>query len=284
MGGVIDRPGLADFLRRRRALLRPSDVGLPEGLRRRTPGLRRDEVAQLAGISTDYYTRLEQQRGSHPSESVVAGLARALRYDLDERDHLFHLAGLTPPPRRAGGHVRPGLISLADRLTDVPVVICTDLNEVLWQNPLAIALMGDHRSYRGRHRSVVWRWFTEPEVRAGMPDEDWAHNSAAQVSDLRATYSRRAGEKDITGLVEDLLECSEEFRELWERHEVGIRHLDRKRFIHPEVGVVEINCETLLTPDSDLKLLAYFPAEGTDAREKLDLLRVIGTQDLHPSP
>ncbi|GAB3698064.1 helix-turn-helix transcriptional regulator [Saccharopolyspora tripterygii] len=281
---MIDRPGLADFLRRRRELLRPSDVGLPEGLRRRTPGLRRDEVAQLAGISTDYYTRLEQRRGSHPSEPVVAGLARALRFSLDERDHLFHLAGMTPPPRRAGGHIRPSLISLADRLTDVPVTICTDLNEVLWQNALSIALVGDRKQPGARHGSFVWRWFTEPGMRDGIPEEDWAHHSAAHVSDLRATYSRRAGERDITGLVEDLLERSDEFRELWERHEVGVRHMDRKRFRHPEVGLVEVNCETLLTPEADLKFLAYFPAEGTDAREKLDLLRVIGIQDLRPSP
>src|SRR5690606_12452437 len=136
LGGVIDRAGLADFLRRRRETLRPADVGLPDGVRRRTPGLRRDEVAHLAGMSTDYYTRLEQRRGANPSPSIVAALARALRCDLDERDHLFHLAGLSPPPRRAGRHIRPGLISLAERLTDVPVCICTDLNEVLWQNAL----------------------------------------------------------------------------------------------------------------------------------------------------
>jgi transcriptional regulator with XRE-family HTH domain len=141
MGGVIDRVGLADFLRRRE-LRRQADVGLPDGVRRRTPGLRRGEVAQLAGMSSDYYSRLEQCRGSHPSEPIVAALACALRSDLDERDHLFHRAGLTPPPRRAGRHIRPGLISLVDRLTDVPVWICTDLDEVLWQNTLADAVLG----------------------------------------------------------------------------------------------------------------------------------------------
>jgi transcriptional regulator with XRE-family HTH domain len=106
---VIDRPGLADFLRRRRRLLHPADVGLPDGPRRRTPGLRREEVAQLAGVSTDHYTRLEQARGSAPSEAVVGAIARALRCDLDQRDHLLHLAGYPAPPRRSGGHVRPGL-------------------------------------------------------------------------------------------------------------------------------------------------------------------------------
>src|SRR5690349_16720295 len=127
MAAVIDRAGLADFLRRRRELLGPGDVGLPEGVRRRTPGLRREEVAQLAGMSADFYSRLEQSRGANPSESIVAALARALRCDLDERDHLYHLAGFAPPPRRPGRHVRPGLLALAERLGDVPVSICSDL-------------------------------------------------------------------------------------------------------------------------------------------------------------
>ena len=142
LGGVIDRAGLADFLRRRRELLRPAEVGLPPGARRRTPGLRREEVAALAGVSADYYTRLEQARGPHPSASVVAAVARALRCEVDERDHLFHLAGLTPPPRRAGRHIPPGLMRLVDHLTEVPVLVLSDLTEVLWQNRLADALTG----------------------------------------------------------------------------------------------------------------------------------------------
>ncbi len=276
---VTDRAGLAGFLRRRRELLRPADVGLPDGVRRRTPGLRRDEVAQLAGMSSDYYSRLEQCRGSHPSEPIVAALARALRCNLDERDHLFHLAGLTPPSRRAGRHIRPGLISLADRLTDVPVCICTDLNEVLWQNTLADAVLGRGDNRAGRTRNFAWRWFTEPGARGRFPEQDWPHHSAAHVNDLRATYSRRAGEQDVTALVHDLLERSAEFRTLWERHEVAVHRYDRKRVVHPEVGLLHLTCEMLLTPAEDLKVLAFFPIEGTDAREKLDLLRVIGTHN-----
>ncbi|PZG23175.1 helix-turn-helix transcriptional regulator [Nonomuraea aridisoli] len=276
---MIDRAGLADFLRRRRELLRPSDVGLPDGVRRRTPGLRRDEVAQLAGMSTDYYARLEQCRGAHPSEPIVAALARALRCDLDERDHLFHLAGLTPPARRAGRHIRPGLISLADRLTDVPVRICTDLHEVLWQNALADVVLGREDRHTGRARIAAWRWFTDPASRAQAPEEDWPRLSAALAGDLRATYSRRAGDDDVVDLVHGLVRRSPEFRTLWERHEVAVRRSDRKRLLHPEVGMLHLTCEILLTPEEDLKLLAFFPTEGTDAREKLDLLRVIGTQN-----
>jgi hypothetical protein len=281
MDHVIDRPGLADFLRRRRAALRPADVGLPDGARRRTPGLRRDEVAQRADMSTDYYTRLEQCRGPHPSASIVAALAQALRCDLDERDHLFHLAGLTPPPHRAAGHIRPGLISLADRLTDVPVCICTDLNEVLWQNPLADAVQGPLNNSPGRSRNMIWRWFTEPGARSRIPEQDWPRHSSAHVNDLRATYARRTGEADVTALVHDLRERSPEFRALWERHEVAVRRYDRKRIVHPEVGLLHLTCELLLTPEDDLKMLAFFPTDGTDARDKLELLRVIGIQDFH---
>ena len=276
---MTDRRELADFLRRRRELLRPSDVGLPDGLRRRTPGLRREEVASLAGVSTDHYTRLEQARGSAPSESVLSAIARALQCDLDERDHLFYLAGMTPPLRRAGHYVRPGLIALARRLTDIPVVICTDTGEIAWLNPLATTLLPPLPDGPGRGRNLMWRWFTEPDRRPA-PREDWDRMSASHVMDLRATYARRAGDSDITSLVHDLLATSEEFRELWERHQVGVRRADLKTFIHPEVGAVAVRCEVLLTEEADVKLLAYFPAEGTDAAEKLELLRVIGTQRL----
>ncbi|NMO93902.1 helix-turn-helix domain-containing protein [Actinomycetospora sp. TBRC 11914] len=279
----MDRAALADFLRRRRELLRPADVGLPPGSRRRTPGLRREEVAALAGVSADYYTRLEQARGPHPSSSVVAAIARALRCGRDERDHLFHLAGLTPPPRRAGRHVPPGLLRLVDHLTEVPVLVLTDLTEVLWQNRLADLLTGPLSPDGGRADNAAWRWFTDPALRELAPPEDRARLSASHVRDLRAVWSRRAGDADVTTLVADLTAASVEFAELWERHEVAERRADHKRFHHPEVGLVEVTCEVLLTPESDLSLLVLFPTEGTDAREKLDLLRVIGTQDLDPS-
>jgi transcriptional regulator with XRE-family HTH domain len=277
MDGVIDRDGLADFLRRRREVLHPADVGLPDGARRRTPGLRREEVAQLAGMSTDYYSRLEQSRGANPSEPIVAGLARALRCDVDERDHLYHLAGLNPPLRRAGRHIPPGLLALVSRFTDIPVVICTDLDEVLWQNALADVVIGPLAT-EGRARNLTWLWFTEPAIRQIFPAEDWDVHSASHVADLRATYSRRMGDPDISELVDDLTGRSQEFRELWDLHEVAVRRLPRKRFLNREVGDLDLTCETLLTPAADLRVRAFLPIEGTDAREKLDLLRVIGTQ------
>ncbi len=254
MDGVIDRDGLADFLRRRRELLRPVEVGLPEGARRRTPGLRREEVAQLAGMSSDYYSRLEQARGANPSEPIVAGLARALRCDLDERDHLYHLAGLAPPLRRAGRHINPGLIGLVDRLTDIPVCICTDLEEVLWQNVLADVVLGGNAG-----RNLTWLWFTEPATRRLFPEEDWNAHSASHVADLRATHARRSGDRDVAELVDALLGHSEEFRELWELHEVAVRRLARKRVLNAEVGELDLTCEVLLTPEADLRVRAFLP-------------------------
>ncbi|MFJ5172963.1 helix-turn-helix transcriptional regulator [Streptomyces griseoviridis] len=277
---MIDRPGLADFLRRRRELLRPVDIGLPEGVRRRTPGLRRDEVALLANISADYYARLEQCRGANPSETIVASLARTLRCDPDERDHLYHLAGFTPPARRAGGYVRPGVMSLLERLDDVPACVVSDLGDVLWQNTVAAITLGwtvAHRSDRAAN--IVWRWFTEPALRTCFPEEDRPRHSLAHVSDLRATAARRGSDADVTALVDGLLRRSEEFRALWKRHEVAVHRFDRKRFLHPEVGLLHLTCEIILSPDADTRVLAFFPTEGTDAREKLELLRTIGTQD-----
>ncbi|WP_211221027.1 helix-turn-helix transcriptional regulator [Nocardioides insulae] len=281
---MIDRPGLADFLRRRRELLRPADVGMPPGVRRRTPGLRREEVALLAGVSTDHYTRLEQARGSAPSESVVTSLARALRLDPTERDHLFHLAGLAAPRRHGSGHISPGLIAIATRLVDVPIAIVSDLGEVLWHNALLATLFDWEDPGPGVGRNLVWVWFTDPRARERFPEEARARLTAAHVGDLRATAARRAGDQDVTTLVEDLRRDSPEFREHWDRHEVGVRQSDRKDMTHPEVGLIRLRCEVLLTPDAEHALHAFFPIEGTDAREKLDLLRVIGAQRFEPTP
>jgi transcriptional regulator with XRE-family HTH domain len=275
---VMDRQGLAAFLRRRRELLRPTDLGLPEGVRRRTPGLRREEVAQAAGMSTDYYSRIEQSRGPNPSEAIIASLARALRLDLDERDYLYRLAGM-PPPRRPGRFISPGLLRIADRLTDIPVVIATDLEVVLWQNRLAAALTGPAPAADGVRASVTWRWFTDPGVRTRFPEEDWPLHSAAHVAGLRGTAARRGGDSDVRELIRLLSEASDEFCALWDTHDAGVRRFDRKKFIVPNVGALQLTCEDVLTTENDIRMRAFFPTEGTDAHEKLELLAVIGTQE-----
>ena len=163
---MIDRPGLADFLRRRREALQPDDVGLPRGQRRRTSGLRREEVAGLCHMSTDYYARLERERGPQPSEQMIASIAQGLHLSLDERDHLFRLAGHRPPARGAtSGHISPGLLRILDRLADTPAEIVTELGETLRQTPMSVALTGDTTRYTGPERSIGYRWFTDPAIR-----------------------------------------------------------------------------------------------------------------------
>ncbi|QUQ64723.1 helix-turn-helix transcriptional regulator [Kutzneria sp. CA-103260] len=271
---MIDRAGLAEFLRRRREGLSPSEVGLPETTRRRTPGLRREEVAALAGVSSDFYARLEQARGSDPSESVVTALARALRCTPDERDHMFRLAGVPVPPRQVVRHVEPGLRELAAHLEDLPTLIYNDLGDVLYTNALDDALACREELRDG---NVYRTWFTCRESRDHVPEADRARLSAAHVSDLRATYSRRAEDQQITALVTDLAAHSEEFRTLWDRHDVAVRHVDLKDIQHPTVGLIRLRCQVLVTPEVDLRLRVLLPLTAADA-EKLALLRVIGAQ------
>jgi transcriptional regulator with XRE-family HTH domain len=277
----MDRAALADFLRRGRDRLQPADVGLAPGPRRRTPGLRRDDVANLAGISTDYLTRLEQARGPHPSEQVLAALARALRLTDDERDHLFHLAGQQPPRTRpAPALVGPSLLYLLDALDEAPAFVVDDLNSVLVQNDLSRALLGDASGYRGLERSTTYRWFTGD--RDHFPAEDHPTHSRTYVADLRATWGRRSGDADVQELLTALLDTGPEFRELGERHEVAVKRAQTKRVLHPLVGQVTLDCETLLTPTGTQMLVLLTPSR-TEARAQLEMLRVVGLQDMSPT-
>ncbi|AKH85582.1 XRE family transcriptional regulator [Streptomyces sp. CNQ-509] len=277
----MDRTELADFLRRSRARLTPADVGLPPGARRRTPGLRREEVAQLAGMSADHYTRLEQARGSRPSRQMLAAVARGLRLGDDERDHLFHLAGEEPPRARgAGAHVRPGLLLILDRLTDTPAQVLADCGDVLAQNALSRALSGDTADRAGDGRNIVWRFFTEPESRALIPPEDREDVARRAVADLRATVARRPDDTRVAGLVRRLRARSAEFAALWEAHDVAVRRREAKRFVHPVVGLLELDCEVLLNPEHDQRLVVYTARPGSESHQRLELLRVVGLQRL----
>jgi transcriptional regulator with XRE-family HTH domain len=277
----MDRDGLADFLRRRREALRPEDVGLQPGRRRRTAGLRREEVALLAHMSTDFYARLEQRRGSRPSEQTVAAIARALRLNQDERDHLFALAGHTAPPRGfRSDHVTPALLRLLDRL-DTPAQIVSDLGVVLVQNPLAEALLGVQTHFTGLDRSVFYRWFTDPRERDRFPAEDHAMHSRSYAASLRAAHGRDPAAAQP--LVDALLEGSDEFAQLWERHEVAQRSDTHKRVAHPEVGLIELDCQ-ILTAQNQTELLVVFTAEaGSEDAKRLEMLSVIGTQFSQPA-
>ncbi|MER7282806.1 helix-turn-helix transcriptional regulator [Dactylosporangium sp. NPDC000244] len=275
----MNRRELADFLRRCRERLQPQDVGLSCGARRRTPGLRREEVAQLAGMSADYYMRLEQARSPQPSMQLLAPLARALRLNDDERDHLYLLAGHRPPAgRHAGDHVRPGLLFLLDRLTDAPAQILNDIGDLLAQNSLAESLFGGVCSTQPQNRNIVWRWFTDPSVRAAYPEPDREHYSRLHTADLRAALARRSGDQAALDLVRRLRAASPEFAELWERHEVGVRRSGNIRVVHPTIGLIDLNCEQLLSPAEDQHLLLFTPSPGTQSAEQLQLLRVVGRE------
>jgi transcriptional regulator with XRE-family HTH domain len=280
----LDRAELADFLRRSRARLAPTDVGLAEGARRRTPGLRREEVAQLAGMSVDYYTRLEQARGPHPSRQILTSLARALRLTDDERDHLFHLAGEEPPRDRHGtGHVRPGLLLVLDRLDDTPAQVVSDHGDVLAQNPMSAALFGDVSARPPAHRNIIRGFFLNTAGRELFPPEDRPALARSHVASLRALLAARPDDPRTVALVAELRSGSEEFAQLWAAHEVAVRRSDVKRLRHPVVGDLELDCEVLLSNEHDQRLILFTARPGSESYEKLRLLRVIGLQDLTPS-
>ena len=280
----MHRDQLADFLRRRRAAIRPAEAGLAAGPRRRTAGLRREEVAMLAGMSVDYVVRLEQGRSSQPSTQLLVALARALRLSDDERDHLFHLAGHRPPAADGvDGLARAGLVRMLDLLGDTPALVLSDLGEILAQNRAAQLLMGDQTDFSGDRRYVCYRWFTDPEARAGQLPEEQERHSRQLVADLRATAGRRSGDATVTGLVERLRAASPDFRRRWAEHEVAVRRADRKTLVHPRVGRLLLNCETLVTPDLGQQLLVLSPADA-ESRERLELLRVLGVQEFTPVP
>lgn len=276
----MDREALADFLRRRREAMRPADVGLPAGVRRRTAGLRREEVAQLTGMSADYYGRLEQARSTQPSPQMLRALARALRLTDDETDHLYRLAGHAVPDRAGHSvHVRPALLFVLDQMRDAAAFVCSDTAVMLAQNEMAKLLMGDLvTDETGPHASLTWRWFTDPRERDRAPAEDHDEHSRVAVADLRAAWARRSHDPDMRALVDGLRRSSPEFADLWARHEVAARRMQRKTFT-TRVGPITLDCEVLVTSDGQ-QLVVLTPPAGSSAQESLRLLAVVGAQEL----
>ncbi|WP_405965110.1 helix-turn-helix transcriptional regulator [Streptomyces sp. NBC_00723] len=280
----MDRRELADFLRGRRERITPADAGLPAGSRRRTPGLRREEVAQLAFISTEYYTRLEQARAPHPSREVLAQIARALRLSDAERDHLHHLAGTPPgPPPGPSREVRQSIVDLLHRLPQAAAIVLSAAYEVIAWNDLAAALLEDFSALPRRDRNLVRRAFLEPR-RDGtrlysVSDADEFARTAAQH--LRGAAGRYPGDPELTALIDELLTGSAEFAELWAAHEVTARPTLCKTFDHPLVGLVTVNCDVLDITDRDQRVVIYTAAPGSPSEEALRLLSVVGTQRMN---
>jgi transcriptional regulator with XRE-family HTH domain len=272
---VIDRAELADFLRRRRQALQPEDVGLPRGPRRRTGGLRREEVALLCHMSVDYYARLERGTGPQPSVLMLGSIARGLRLSPAERDHVFRLAGHVAPARDpAGEHIGPGLLRVFERLEDTPAEIVTELGETLRQTRMGVALLGDAALRTGPARSLGYRWFTDLESREPYPQPERQQLSRVYASGLRELVALRGPGSRAAQLADELLDASPEFRELWATHQVGIGPPETKRFDHPGVGRLELHCQTLLDPDQGLRLLVYTAAPGSESEARLQALSV----------
>lgn len=274
----MDKRELGTFLRSRRERLRPEDVGLASGPRRRTPGLRREEVAVLAHISTEYYVRLEQGRAPRPSGEVLAGIAVALRLTDAESDHLHVLAGTAPT--RTGLHrrdVRPSILTLLERLPQTAGFVTSATFEVLAWNDLAAALMEDFGQVPPRERNLARRAFLRPpNTMYGVSDAaEFRHHVVMQ---LRSTLARYPADPAVTGLVEELRDGSPEFARRWERHDVQTAPMLTKTFHHPVVGDVTVDCDSLALTDRDQHLVLYTAAAGSRDAEALALLSVVGTE------
>ncbi|MBF6066262.1 helix-turn-helix domain-containing protein [Nocardia terpenica] len=270
---VDRRAELGEFLRSRRARLRPEEVGLIDhGTRRRVPGLRREELALLAGVSVDHYVRLEQGRTLQFSESVLDAVARALRLNPVEREHFYRLArpwsGEETP---ADQQVRPGLRRLLDSTGDVPAYIVGRGTRVLAWNRLAAALVTDFAALDPLDRNLARLVFLDEGMRELY--EDWDAKAADVVAYLRLDLSRNPGCPVVSALIDELSGASPEFREHWSRHELKDKTHGRYVYIHPEVGRLELSYETLRLPDDpDQALIAHTVEPGSPSETALRLL------------
>jgi transcriptional regulator with XRE-family HTH domain len=276
MASVADRARLAGYLRARREALQPEDVGLQRGRRRRTKGLRREEVAVLSDMSIDYYSRLEQPHGPHPSEQILGALARGLRLSMEERDHLFRLAGYATARRSADSdHINPGMLRIFEGLRDAAAQVVSHLGETLLQSRLSVALLGDESVYSGLHRSLHYRWFTDPATRLLRPGQD-----RLIVADLLASHTRDGKQSRAGVIVDALLTASPDFAALWRQHPVAGPYCRPVQLQHPQVGTLELHCQRLIDPDQPQLLVVYTATPGTESYEKMRLLSVLGGQEI----
>ena len=274
----MDRALLADFLRARREALQPEDVGLPRGTRRRAGGLRREEVAVLAGMSADYYSRLEQRAWS----DAVRADARRPRAGSESQPERARapvrprraLGSASRPARRA---VSPAMRRIVERLSDTPAMVFSRFGETLLQTRAAVALFGDYTRFSGMSRYLVYRWFTDPAQRAIYPPEDHALRGRVFTVEIRAAYTA-----DPTGtageIVDALLAVSPEFAEVWRLHEVDVtHHHDLKRYRHPELGELELYTRRLVDPDEGQELLVFMAEPGSPSEQKLESLSTVNS-------
>jgi transcriptional regulator with XRE-family HTH domain len=288
MSGDTGLPGsgLAEFLRARRELAQPADFGLPDAGRRRVRGLRREEVAMLAGVSTDYYVRLEQGRDQHPSEEILAALAKVFGLDEDALAHMRQLAAPGRRLRRSAGkpeRVSPGLGLLLRQWADQPVFVSSRFRDVLASTPLMVAL---HPGLE-RDRNLTRALFLDPAERDLYPD--WEKVAGDSVAWLRAGAGVDLDHPRLTELVGELVLKSGDFARLWARHDIRVKGSGTKRFRHPVVGDMTLGYETFTVNASDGQTLTAYHAEpGTPDADALTLLAshvaTLGKNRQHAEP
>jgi transcriptional regulator with XRE-family HTH domain len=267
--------------------LTPAAVGLPSGRARRAAGLRREELAELAGVSVDYIVRLEQGRATTPSAHIVSALARALQLSRAERDHLYRLAGLQPP--RDGtitDHIPPGMQRVLTRLGETPVAVFAADWRLIWWNRSWAALLGDPSGVPAEDRSLVKSRFPVTAGRrrlAAWPvvSENREATDRALVADLRRASARYPDDARLAGLISRTLDGNPRFARLWRDGAVGGHAEDRKTIRHPDIGGITVDCDVLNDSDTDLKIVIYTAVPGSEDETKLDLARVAGAR---PAP
>jgi len=275
--------GFGQAIRRWRDRLAPETVGVPVGDRRRAAGLRREELAGLAGISVDYLTRLEQGRATSPSSQVVEALARALRLSSAERELLFRLAGQAAPGHDVvSTRITPSVQRLLDRLAHTPVAVYDAAWNLIVANQPHDALIGKTTSWRGTERNGVWRNLVGPGNRTVQTPEEQARFESLLVADLRMTAARYPADRELKRLIAELTSHSPRFVELWESGEVGSpQDQSRHKIIdHPNVGLIALDCDTLIVAGDDLRIMVNTAEPGTEDAERLALAVVLGTQAL----
>ncbi len=271
------------MVRRLRDRVAPESVGVPVGGRRRAAGLRREELAGLAGISADYLTRLEQGRATSPSAQVVESLARALRVSDTERDLLYRLAGhATPGLDMVPTRITASVQRLLDRLANTPVAVYDATSTLIVANAPHDALMGEISYARGIERNAIWRNLVGPGTRVVHTPEEQAVHEARLVANLRLTAARYPADRSVKRLVGELAAQSPRFVELWESEDPDLgQELSKHKIIdHPAVGRITLDCDTLIVAGDDLRIMVYTAEPGTEDAERLALAIVLGTQIL----
>lgn len=272
---------LGDALQAWRARILPADVGIPSGTKRRVPGLRREELAALAGLSVDYLVRLEQGRATNPSPETLGALARGLRLTTHERDMLYRIAGSAPPsPGTVPSHVPPGVQRMVDRLADTPAAVFSAIHTIIqWNEPWA-ALLGDPSEWEGKDRNLIWRHFAGDGSRVCHSGDALEAHERELVADLRLASIKYPDDRELKTLIESLHAKSTAFDSLWNRFEAKPPSSARKTVAHPALGKIMLDCEVLTVTGSDLRIIVFTTVPGTSDAANLDLLRVIGLQDL----